>query len=356
NKEKFNETIANSNKIQYNERNTLKKRWKLMKWIDLYKRIPAVHKVVLCIAICILAGASVLLVRSLAEYRNARVEYKKLQTYTTNKSEAEQEDRNTSNHTSLSSDTNDGQEQLTGYLSEERNEYQAKPVNPDEKNLSALNPDEKDFPVLNPDRKDFPALNPDFCELAKINSDLVAWLYIEVIDLSYPVVQGEDNEYYLTHTFEDQKNASGCIFMDSEQDPNLSDYNTFIYGHNMKDGSMFGSLKKLLYMDDFTQKAPYFYLYTKEGIYQYRIYSCYQDTPNSKSFWKCKTKEEYQQYRNAALDKSSVEAAADEMKHLLNAETGYEACSVVLVTCTGEGASTQRLFVHGQLECMYQEQ
>lgn len=82
----------------------------------------------------------------------------------------------------------------------------------------------------------------DFSLLKSLNSDLVGWIGTEDNEIDYPLVQGEDNEYYLTHLFTLEKNKLGSIFFDYRNQTDFSDRNTIIYGHNMKDGSMFSSL------------------------------------------------------------------------------------------------------------------
>lgn len=80
--------------------------------------------------------------------------------------------------------------------------------------------------------------------LRKENRDAIAWLDIIGTEMQYPVVQGSDNSYYMTHTFQKKKNASGAIFMDCWNAQDFTDFNTVIYGHNMSDGSMFSGLRE----------------------------------------------------------------------------------------------------------------
>lgn len=84
----------------------------------------------------------------------------------------------------------------------------------------------------------------DFSALANINPDVVAWLTSGGTEIDYPVVLGTDNEYYLRHLFTGERNKLGAIFMDYRNGEDFSDKNTILYGHNMKDGSMFSSLTK----------------------------------------------------------------------------------------------------------------
>jgi sortase B len=108
----------------------------------------------------------------------------------------------------------------------------------------------------------------DFDRLYDINNDLVCILSIPDLDLKYPVVRGPDNSRYLTKTFEGNNNPAGCLFIDYENSPDLSDNNTFIYGHNMKNGSMFGSLKNFT-KDGFNCASAKAYVTTDVGTMTY---------------------------------------------------------------------------------------
>ena len=103
-------------------------------------------------------------------------------------------------------------------------------------------------------------LQIDFAGLQAVNPDVIAWIDIPGLSVSYPVVQGEDNSYYLHHLFTGEYNSSGSIFADCHNQPDFTDQNTIIYGHNMKNGSMFGTLSH--YQDQVLwEENPYFYLY-----------------------------------------------------------------------------------------------
>ena len=122
-----------------------------------------------------------------------------------------------------------------------------------------------------PDKEKF---RVDFDGLKAVNPDVVAWIVIPGLDISYPVVQGEDNAYYLHHLFTRETNSSGSIFVDCHNRPDFMDQNTIIYGHNMKNGSMFGTLDT--YQDAaFWEENPCFSIYVPGMVYEYRIFSCY---------------------------------------------------------------------------------
>lgn len=190
----------------------------------------------------------------------------------------------------------------------------------------------------NLNRDDFPDIEVDFDELKKINPSCVAWLYVEGAQINYPVVQGEDNEFYLHHTFEMKKNSAGCVFMDWEVDPELTSWNTFFYGHNMKNGTMFGHLKNFINNPANYKKYPYIYVFRPEGIYRYEIFSYYLDQTDSKMYYTCDTFDEYRAYLREATKLSSKECKA---------KAKADDNIVTLVTCSGSGAYKRRFFVHG---------
>lgn len=113
--------------------------------------------------------------------------------------------------------------------------------------------------------KDTKKVEVDFASLKEINKDLVAWIRCEALGLDYPVVQGKDNDYYLDHTFSGEEHISGCIFMDCGNKADFTDDNTILYGHNMKDGSMFGLLGGT------ADGEIRLFLYTENGVDTYQI-------------------------------------------------------------------------------------
>lgn len=104
----------------------------------------------------------------------------------------------------------------------------------------------------------------DFQKLLSINEEVVAWISIPALELEYPVTQGEDNEYYLHYAYNKEPNFAGSIFLDFRNHADFQDQNTILYGHNMLNGSMFGSLKHL---DVSTH--PKIIVYTPESVQEY---------------------------------------------------------------------------------------
>jgi len=114
----------------------------------------------------------------------------------------------------------------------------------------------------------------DFDELKKINDDCVAWIYIEDTDINYPIVQGSDNSYYLKHLIDGKWNSSGSIFMDSRVSADISDRHSIIYGHHMKNGTMFSGLTKYKEQEYFDEH-PEGWLITPEGTYRIEFFAGY---------------------------------------------------------------------------------
>lgn len=192
--------------------------------------------------------------------------------------------------------------------------------------------------------KGVPDLKVNFKGLSSINADVASWIYMPGVDISYPVVRGKDNDYYLQHTFEKNVSLSGAIFMDYQDSPDLVGFNTFIYGHNMRNGTMFGSLKKYLQDATLIQNAPYFYLYLKDGsVKKYRIFAYYQDDGNSDTYSR-PSKEGEEAYLAMIRKKSFVRVT-------LTPEEEKQAALfheyVTLSTCTGFTGSGRRFLVHG---------
>ena len=96
-----------------------------------------------------------------------------------------------------------------------------------------------------------------------------------MLNLTYPIAQSTGNDKYLHTTFEGTRNASGCIFLDSAASKDFSDSNSFIFGHNMKNGTMFGSLKQFLQKEELCDEDPYIYIYQKDQVLVYRIFAYY---------------------------------------------------------------------------------
>jgi sortase B len=111
--------------------------------------------------------------------------------------------------------------------------------------------------------------------LSTLNGDYVAWLRVDGTPISYPVVQSLEPEYYLRRDYYGNKSVAGTVFMDFNNDKSFSDTNTMIYGHNLRDGSMFAPLKEFLNTDFFNSNR-YIYIDTPNRALVYEIFAVYE--------------------------------------------------------------------------------
>ena len=180
----------------------------------------------------------------------------------------------------------------------------------------------------------------DFTSLESMNSDFEGWLHIPALKINYPVVLGEDNSFYLTHTFQKAENSAGTLFLDQATGTPFTDYNTIIHGHDMKNGSMFGKLDTF-YRDTKTYTDnPYFYVYTEGASYKYLIFSYYVTEATSETYQLPANEEAYQKYKKY-VDKQAVWQDVEGIPEL--------APIVTLSTCYGNNYTEKRFVVHGIL-------
>lgn len=117
----------------------------------------------------------------------------------------------------------------------------------------------------------------NFEELKSQNSDTVFYLKVNNTNISYPVVKYSDNNYYLNHSFDKSKNSAGWLFADYKNKLDGSDKNIVVYGHNRRDGSMFGTLKNILNKEwyDNTDNMDIVYMDIR-GKHIYKVFSIYK--------------------------------------------------------------------------------
>ena len=103
---------------------------------------------------------------------------------------------------------------------------------------------------------------------------MVGWIQIPGTEIDYPLMQGKDNDFYLNNNWRGAKEYVGSIFLEYRNDPDMTDFNTIVYGHNMANGSMFGSLHRYQY-DAYPEEHPYVYIVTDAGVLRYEVFSTY---------------------------------------------------------------------------------
>mgnify|MGYP001854725884 FL=1 len=119
-------------------------------------------------------------------------------------------------------------------------------------------------------------------KLQEENSDIVGWLEIEGTSINYPVLQGTDNEYYMTHNYKKQKSRNGSIFLTKDYDWTIPSSNLLIYGHNLDNGTMFQELLKYV-NEEFYKKHPIIRFTTNNEDAEYEIISVFKSRVYYKS-------------------------------------------------------------------------
>lgn len=121
----------------------------------------------------------------------------------------------------------------------------------------------------------------DFASLQEQYPDIVAWLKMDDVNISYPIVKGSDNEYYLYHDPAGQENIDGSIFLDARAKSLDTDLYDIVYGHNMLDESMFGQLDNYTSKEFYDKGTGTFFVYTPEASYRYKIFAVNVVNPTS---------------------------------------------------------------------------
>lgn len=167
--------------------------------------------------------------------------------------------------------------------------------------------------------------------LKEVNSDIIGWLEIEGTSINYPVLQGEDNEYYMTHNYKKEKSKNGSIFLTKDYDWTIPSSNLLIYGHNFNTGAMFQDLLKYN-NKTFYIKHPIIRFTTAEEDAEYEIISVFKSRVYYKSekdvfryyyFINAETEDEYNQFVEDAKKASlyNIEASASYGDQLITLST-----------------------------------
>ncbi len=127
------------------------------------------------------------------------------------------------------------------------------------------------------------SLDINFDALRKINPDIVGWIYYEDSPINYPIVKGSDNDKYLYTLFDESVGGCGTLFADAETDAPFEQFNTIVYGHHMRDGSMFARLDRLK-DPDYVREHPRMELITPEGKYHLEIWAFLHQPSDSKLY------------------------------------------------------------------------
>ena len=211
---------------------------------------------------------------------------------------------------------------------------------PEPMSLPAPAVEEKLPAWANPDFES-PSIDVDFDALIEANPDFIGWLHAEQFGISYPAVQEQEIDEYVHLTFYREKSEAGCVFMDVASYRNFDGYSDFLFAHNMRNKTMFGSLKRVQQSDgkEFIDKNPYIYILTPDAILQYRIFSFYRTIAGSPSYDIIETKEEYEALKELIAENTEYPCPED-----VSFEDDPEI--LTLSTCNGSPGSDKRLVIH----------
>lgn len=118
-------------------------------------------------------------------------------------------------------------------------------------------------------------MNLNLEKLRKTNEDVLGWICIPTSEINYPLLRVRDNNEYLRRAWDGSDNNVGCIFLECRNSHDFSDFNTIIYGHYMKNGTMFGSLHSYK-EQEYADSHPCVYIVTDEGVRRYEVFSVYE--------------------------------------------------------------------------------
>ena len=185
----------------------------------------------------------------------------------------------------------------------------------------------------------------DWKELHKTNKDIYAWIYIPNTQVDYPILQHDtDDDYYLNYNLDGSKGYPGCIYTQYRyNEKDFTDFNTLIYGHDMKNGTMFHTLHNF---EDrsFFEKNRYIYIYTPEYTYVYDIFAAYVFSDvHILNYYSDITEDQRQEYLDDVFGIRDMSAHFRE-----DVEVTTDSRLVTLSTCIG-GRPNNRYLVQGVL-------
>lgn len=176
------------------------------------------------------------------------------------------------------------------------------------------------------------------------NKDIYAWIYIPDTNVDYPILQHPtDDTYYLNYNLDGSKGYPGCIYTEKENAKDFSDFNTILYGHNMKNGTMFHDLHN--YKDEsYLSEHPYVYVYLPDRTLKYQIFAAYQfDDRHILYSFDFASENGKEGYIEDILKTKNMSTVLDESVEL-NADSNI----ITMSTCVG-GQSANRFLVQAVL-------
>jgi len=171
----------------------------------------------------------------------------------------------------------------------------------------------------------------DLAALREENEDVLGWICIPDTPVNYPLMDGDDNSFYLSHAWDKTPSWYGSVFLEQNCSSDLTDFNTILYGHNMGDENIFGSLKHYA-KANYWQEHPYVYIVDDHGVHRYEIFAAHEASLRSLTYVLGFDNELRQQFIDAAIERSDIDTGiVPEITNRI----------LTLSTCTGYTKNTR---------------
>lgn len=172
----------------------------------------------------------------------------------------------------------------------------------------------------------------DLAALQAVNGDVAGWIAIPGTEISYPLLRPQDNETYLTRSWDGTPTSAGAIFLDCRSAWDPRGFHTIVYGHNMRNGTMFGSLRNYR-RDGWWQDHPAVVLIDGQGVHYYDVFAAWEPRVTDVAFrTELPTEAERRTFLDTALDRSCIDTGI---------RPAVDSQILTLSTCTGAGHATR---------------
>ncbi|MBR4671510.1 MAG: class B sortase [Butyrivibrio sp.] len=188
---------------------------------------------------------------------------------------------------------------------------------------------------------DYPGLEINMSKLREMNNDFTGWLYFPYLSISYPVVKEKEIDEYMHKTFDGSYNKAGCLYEDILSDAGFCGRHDIIFGHNMKDGSMFGSLKTLdgSKSSFMTGDNAKLYVYTDDKVFEYEVFAYYITSSGSGAYSVVGSDSEYDDFISFIKRNNAITLPSD-------IDFSKRESILTLSTCSGRSGGDGRFVIH----------
>ena len=182
--------------------------------------------------------------------------------------------------------------------------------------------------------------NWNLASLQTVNPDVIGWILLPGTQINHPLLHTTDNSTYLHTAWDGSYSTSGSIFLETRSNPDFKDFNTIIYGHHMRNGSMFAPLMEYKNAE-FLESHPYIYIATEDGIRKYTVFAAYEASVTSDTYRLV--------FRNTAQKQTALDSYLERSVWDSPITPTVSDRILTLSTCTGTGRYETRWVVQAIL-------